>query len=212
MNDIVYDINPANKSVVFCKIRYYIACVTTILPPTFVVLASVDRFMLSSRSVTVRAWSHPCIAYRLIAGVTIFWILFSVHTLVGTTILPSALGAICYVQPGPYTLFVAIYLIIFNYFLPPILMVIFGLLTVANIRKTRRQVHPQARVGNAQRKDRYLLHMLFFQMLVNIIFTIPAGVYQVRLFLTFFNFRSNSSIFFSYIRWLRRIGRRILFG
>lgn len=98
--------------------------------------------MLSSRNVTVRTWSRPRIAYRLIAGVTLFWILFSVHTLIGTTILPSALGAICYVQPGTYTLFVAIYLITFNYSLPTILMVIFGLLTIANIRKTQRQIHP----------------------------------------------------------------------
>lgn len=197
--NIAYSINPEDTSVVFCKIKYYIACVTTILPPSLVVLASIDRFMLSSRNAGVRAWSCPRIAYRLIAGVTIFWIVFSVHTLIGISIIPSALGAICYVQPGIYTLFVAIYLIIFNYSLPPILMVTFGLLTVANIRRTRRQIHPQARTQYAQRKDRYLLHMLFFQMLVNIICTIPAGVFQVKPSSHRFHGRSNS-LFCSSIR------------
>lgn len=71
-------------------------------------------------------------------------------------------------------------------------MVVFGLLTIVNIQRTRRQVHPQARIQYAQRKDRYLLHMLFFQMLVNIICTIPAGVYQVTAVLTFFHRKSHS--------------------
>ena len=154
---------------------------TTILPLSFVVLASIDRLMLSSRSVKVRRWSHPRIAYRLIAGVTLFWMLFSIHILIGVTILPEPTGPFCYIQPGPYTLFTTLYSIIINYSLPPILMIIFGLLTIANVRQAKRQARPIAVGGYTQRKDRHLLRMLLLQVSSNVIFTIPPGAYQVNI-------------------------------
>ncbi|CAF4253585.1 unnamed protein product, partial [Adineta steineri] len=57
-------------------------------------------------------------------------------------------------------------------------MAIFGLLTIANIRQTQRRIHPMTRVGYLHRKDRHLLRMLLFQVLVNIICAIPGGGYQ----------------------------------
>ena len=129
----------------------------------------------------MRSWSHPRIAFRLIAGMTIFWMLFSIHALIGVTILPGPTGPFCYIQPGPYTLFGTLYSIIINYSLPPILMIIFGLLTIANVRQAQRQIRPIAAGGYTQRKDRHLLHMLLFQVLINIVFTIPASAYQVKI-------------------------------
>ncbi|CAF1317992.1 unnamed protein product [Adineta steineri] len=143
------------------------------------VLACIDRFLLSSRDARARSWSQPRFAYRSIACVSLFWILFSIHSLFGSTI-SSRLGYTqCYIQPGSYTLFVALYSIIINYLLPPTLMAIFGLLTIANIRKTQTRIHPMTRAGYLHRKDRHLLRMLLFQVLVNIICAIPGGAYQV---------------------------------
>jgi hypothetical protein len=135
--------------------------------------------MLSSPNVNVRSWSKPRIAYRSIAVVSIFWILFSIHGLFGSIIYYDPGYSYCYIQQGSYTLFVTLYSIIINYLLPPILMSIIGLLTIVNVRRTQRRVHPTRRIGCMQRKDRYLFRMLLFQVLINVIFTIPPGLFQV---------------------------------
>lgn len=181
MNDLGYNIDPAQTSLVFCKFKFYVAYVGAILPPSFVVLACLDRWMLSSTSTKVRGWSRPRYAYRLIAGVSIFWIVFSIHSFIGSVIYYAPGYSYCYIQQGPYTFFIALYSIIMNYLLPPILMIVFGILTIVNVRNTQRQTRPTIESGYMHRKDRYLLRMLLFQVLMNITFTIPPGIYQVNL-------------------------------
>jgi hypothetical protein len=174
-----YNIDPAQTSLIFCKIKFYLSYIMAILPPSFIVLACLDRLMLSSRSVRVRSWSQPRFAYRSIAAVSIFWILFSIHALIGSTINSLPGYSYCYLKQGSYTVFVALYSVIINYLLPPILMTVIGLLTIMNVRRTQRRIHPRIGHGYMQRKDRHLLRMLLFQVLVDVVFNIPAGVYQV---------------------------------
>jgi hypothetical protein len=128
----------------------------------------------------VRSWSHPRFAYRSIAAVSIFWILFSIHALIGSTIYSLPGYSYCYLKEGSYTFFVALYSIIINCLLSPTLMTVMGLLTIINVRRTQRRIHPRIGHGYMQRKDRHLLRMLLFQVLVDIIFTIPLGADQVR--------------------------------
>lgn len=176
---IGYDFDPAQTSIALCKIKFYLSAITAQLPPTFVVLACIDRLMLSSLNVNIRLWSQPRFAYRWIAVVSIFWTIFSVHALFGSNIYHRMSGSFCTVQPGSYTLFLAIYSIICLYLLPPILMGILGVLTILNVRRVQRRIFPRTNRGRMQRKDRHLLRMLLFQVLVNIIFTVPRGVFQV---------------------------------
>lgn len=176
---IGYSIDPARTSLVFCKIKFYLTYIAAILPPSFMILACIDRWLLSSLDARARLRSQPRFAYRSMICVSLFWILFSIHSLFGSTISLRSGITQCYLQPGSYTLFIALYSIIINYLLPPTLMAIFGLLTIINIRQTQRQIHPMRRTGYIHRKDRHLLRMLLFQVLVNIICTIPGGAYQV---------------------------------
>jgi hypothetical protein len=164
---------------IFCKIQSYLCFVAAILPPSFVILACVDRLMLSSLNVNVRLWSQPRVAYRSIAVISIFWIIFSTHGFYGAVIYNESTYSYCYFRQGAYTLFLTLYLIIINYLLPPILMTILGLFTIVNVQRTQRRVRPTRGIGCMQRKDRYLLRMLLFQVLIIAIFTIPLGVFQV---------------------------------
>ena len=161
----------------------YISLVTTILAPSFVVLACIDRWMLSSINVNLRLWSQPRIAYRSIIGVSTFWILFSIHAFFGSMIYSGPGYSYCYIARGSYQLFVALLTTIFTYLLPPTLMIIFGSLTIINVRQTKRRIRPTTEGGIMQRKDRYLLRMLLLQVLVSVIFTIPLIVYQVTSFI-----------------------------
>ena len=60
-------------------------------------------------------------------------------------------------------------------------MIIFGLLTIANVRQAQRQIRAIAVGGYTHRKDRHLLHMLLLQVMVNVIFSIPPATYQVKI-------------------------------
>ena len=171
--------DPSDRSLVFCKIKTYVSFVTTILPQNFVVLACIDRLMLTSMNVNLRSWSRPSFAYRATGGVSIFWLLFSIHSFFGSIIYSGPYGSYCYIQEGLYMVFVTFYTIIINYLLPPFLMVIFGLLMIINVRQAQRRIRTGTDQEFMQRKDRYLLRMLLFQVLVNVIFNIPLAVYQV---------------------------------
>jgi hypothetical protein len=167
--------------------------------------------MLSSLNANVRSWSQPCFAYRSIAVVSIFWILFSIHGLFGSIIYYEPGYSYCYIQQGSYKLFVTLYSIIINYLLPPIMMVILGLLTIVNVQQTQRQIHPTGRTVLMQRKDRYLSLMLLFQVLINVSFTIPPGIFQVC-----FNFakliNENICLLYRCMDSCQPIGKRMLFG
>lgn len=179
-NSIGYNIDPSRRSLPFCKIKFYLFTVTSIIPPSLIVLACIDRFLLSSPKTNVRAWSQPRMAYRLIAGVSIFWMLLSIHTLVGSNTYIKFGQPFCLPGEGSYSLFVALYWIICIYLLPSILMIIFGLLTIINVRQAQRRIQPTGEGAYVRRKDRHLLRMLSFQVLVTIIFTIPRAVFQVE--------------------------------
>lgn len=185
--DLGYNVHSAQTSLAVCKMKLYLTTLTAILPPSFMVLACIDRFASSSMNARVRSWSRPYVAYRMIAVVTLFWVIFSIHPLIGAIIYQSPGQSYCYIQDGVYAIFVAFYSVICNYLLPPILMAVFGLLTIINIRRTRRRVQTAPGLAPMAQKDRYLFQMLIFQVLVNIIFTIPAGVYQVHLNWCFFS-------------------------
>ena len=177
--------DPSDYSLVLCKIKLYFSHVGSNLAPSFVILACIDRLILSSPNKNFRSWSQSAFAYRLVAVTSIFWMLVSIHTLFGAILQSTAGYSICYVHEGSYALFVTVYVIGVNYLLPPVLMTILGLLTIINVRKSQRRVHPNINRGYAHRKDRHLLRMLLFQVLFNVICTIPGVIYQVAIVLLF---------------------------
>ena len=126
-----------------------------------------------------RQWSRPSIAYRLIAIMFLVWSIYSVHALVGSNIQIAYGYAYCFIDSGTYGLFNALTAIIFNYTLPPLLMTILGLLTIYNVRRAQRQVHLTGGIAPMHQKDRHLLRMLLFQVLINVIFAIPPAIGQV---------------------------------
>ena len=173
-------IDSLRTSLVFCKIKTYFTYVASILTPTLIVLACVDRLMLSSPKMNFRFWSQPRFAYRLVAVASIFWTIYSSHAFYGSVIFSRSGYSFCYTQEGSYRVFVTFHSVIMNYLLPPILMTILGVLTIINVREAQRRVRPGVNGEYGQRKDRPLLRMLLFQVLINVIFTIPIAVYQVK--------------------------------
>lgn len=104
----------------------------------------------------------------------------SIHAFFGSTIYSALYHSYCYIQEGSYGVFTIVYSISFMYLLPTTLMIILGLRTVINVRQAQRRVRSTLGERYMQRNDRYLLRVLLFLVLVNVVFTIPLAIDQIE--------------------------------
>ncbi|CAF1027923.1 unnamed protein product [Adineta steineri] len=178
-----YGIQGTNIYVWFCKVRFYLFYIFVAVPRYNIVMASVDRYFASSRSALRRQWSSPKIAIRLIIGNIIVWCIIYVQVLIFYDITNGS----CSYGSGAYGIFFSIYISIDSGILPLLLLLIFGLLTVNNIHKTRRRIDA-APTGNPGRptqavkmskKDIQLHRMLANQICLFIVLNMPNPCYLV---------------------------------
>ncbi|CAF1474548.1 unnamed protein product [Rotaria sp. Silwood1] len=165
-----FNINTINIILWYCKIRYYLFYVFVAVPRYYIILASVDRYFASCSDIYWRQWSSSKIAMRLIIGSFIFWCLMYIQVLVFYEIQDD----ICSYRYDAYGIFFSIYLSIESGILPPLIMLIFGYLTIKNIRQSKRRIRPLAVVAAVRPaiftgmsgKDLQYSKMLFNQILL----------------------------------------------
>jgi len=133
-----YDIT--SYLVVLCKLLSYLFDLSLVFSRHFLCLIAIDRWMVTSSSAWLRQQSSPRITRWLIIVSIIFWSIFDVHSAIGF----QSTSSYCIPQPRSiYSLFYSIYGIIVS-LLPMIIMIIFGVLTLRNVRSSiRRQIHPE---------------------------------------------------------------------
>lgn len=128
-----------NRSIVFCKLRFYLIVILPALSPYYMCLASLDRCLSTSNNPKMRRWSQMKVEKALSAGTVILLSVVSIHIL----ILYDIYQGLCQISPETiYKFIFSGYLIIFITFLPHILMFIFCLITLWNIRKSHRRLVP----------------------------------------------------------------------
>lgn len=81
-----YDIKLYNSNTILCKIYMYCTFLFSTLSPTVLILASIDRLLISSQNVNTRLYSSRRLAYFSISLSTSFWALFQLHFLIKTNI------------------------------------------------------------------------------------------------------------------------------
>jgi hypothetical protein len=70
---LVYShLDPTQRSLILCKIRWHMATVTAALLPNVIALTCNDRLMLSLVNATMRARSRPRFARRAVTTFTVF--------------------------------------------------------------------------------------------------------------------------------------------
>jgi hypothetical protein len=128
------------------------------------VLVCADRYALCSTRAAIRALSRPQIAYRLIAGLMIFWSVVSVHILIWESIENGR----CYVY-GLYGQIFGFYIAIFTGLIPILSMIIFAILLVKNLHRPRSQVQPFNTNHRLNRRDISLIKLVLMEVIVYII-------------------------------------------
>lgn len=158
--DSGFDIHPYHHSTILCKLRNYSITLAGFLSQTYLLLACIDRYLIS-----LNTTKHPFLFTKQILIVfTSFWSLSLCHLLFYSEILQST--QFCFFSSSIYVYFISFHNLILSGFVLPILMVIFGLLTLKNIRSIRRQARVRRR-----RRCHYLSLMLISNVFVSVIFT-----------------------------------------
>jgi hypothetical protein len=158
---------------VCCKIFGYTLNVLGHIARTTLVLACVDRFLITNERATFRAFSTLKRAKWFIFFSIIFWLIFDIHILIMHTIVNGRCVAF-----GIYSIIYTFYAIIFVSAIPSITLCIFGYLTYRNMRLVQLRVQPvidnRIHANNTiRRQDRDLLIIVISEVLLFIIATLP---------------------------------------
>ena len=133
-----------------CRLALYLAFLFDGLISFYLILASIDRTLVTSLSALTRRRSTARLAYISIASGTLLGMLFQSHILIWAIHMPTGPNTYtCYFSPGIYLTFVIYYNIVARGILVPLFMTIFAFWTVKNIR-LRRQVQVAPSLGTNQ--------------------------------------------------------------
>ncbi|CAF3334468.1 unnamed protein product [Rotaria socialis] len=179
-----FGIDPTTTSLYFCRFRQYVSHVTTLLSRIYIVLACIDRWAMTSTSVKLRSYSKVNVAKIIIPSVAIVWFIISLHIPWHHFIVNGR----CMVILRDYSIFYNIYNTVLSVFFIPIIMIIFGFLTIRHVKLSRQRVNPrlnrnpilisqqQVKV-NVKSREYEILIMILVQLAVYLITCLPFPMY-----------------------------------
>ena len=182
-----YNIDPTSYNLPFCRFRFYTTLLSDALGPSYLILASIDRVLLTSQHALTRQRSRPRLAYICIIAVTLFWLLAQSHTLVFCDILVVGPDlSFCYFSLNAYYVFVSYYTVLVKGILIPLFLFVFGFWSIRNVRVLGRIAPVPVRVTNGETgiaglrltnsKDRQLLRILLVDISVYLIFSLMMSI------------------------------------
>lgn len=176
----ITDIDLTIVNLAYCRLKIYLLNTLIILPPSYLILASIDRKLLTSRDALTRQRSTRRLAFWTIGAVTLLWLLYYFPMWFFVHIQSFGPGILfCFFDPGTYFTFMSYSTLIVTGFLPPLLMTIFGFMTIRNFRQHRLQ--PTSNISRDKplsSKDRQLAIMLLFEIGISLVFSsVGASLY-----------------------------------
>jgi hypothetical protein len=181
------------RTIVFCKIYSYTLNFVGQVPKTMVILACIDRFLITSSRANFRAFSTPKRAKYIIVFSIIFWSLFLFHSPIWTTVVYGQCTA-----AGVYATFYSFYSLTFVSLIPTIISATFGYLTYRNMRQMLNRVQPvQQNTVNAniniQRRDRDLLIIVIAEVITYVVTTLLLPLIQLEMMISGYIISNKSS-------------------
>ncbi|CAF1503080.1 unnamed protein product [Adineta steineri] len=184
-----------NTNRVLCKLRAFVLNVARPVALWLILLAGIDRWLLSSPNIRYRQMSSLKNAQRSIIITLILSILLFSHIIYCYE--PNLINAPlkCYGVTITCRLATDLSLMFMTIFFPLLFMLIFGLMTINNVRYSRNRTRPgdismitmqgppsTSRTTEQQQRnkiDDQLLMMLLVQVLLLFIFALPLGVQKL---------------------------------
>jgi 7 transmembrane receptor (rhodopsin family) len=189
-----YQLDPTRSSILGCKMITYVTQVCYPMPPYFIVLASFDRFCVSSPSAQVRKFSSTSVSRRAILILVSFFLLLYINTaLVVDLRFDDGLGCRNRGDTVLKQVFAVVQCVLFA-IVAPILMVLFGVLTICNAKHF---ADGRALASRYRRTERQLVAMLLVQVATHILLTMPLVVIYTLLVLPT-TYKATRFVYFTY--------------
>ncbi|CAF0961657.1 unnamed protein product [Adineta ricciae] len=191
-----FNIDPSYNNVAYCKISFYLRISLGLIATYILVLASIDRALITSSKASIRQRSTHRLAYCSIFGVTLFFLLFYFYLLIIANIYwltPNY--RLCYLPPDSSRVISYVATVLFDGIIPSFLLVVTGITTVRNLRKGRVQPIDAASNGNNDRrsKDRHLFLILLIEIIGYAPLAIITNAYGIYREATQYQMKSNDS-------------------
>jgi hypothetical protein len=157
------------RAIILCKLHAYTINVLGQITKTLLVLACIDRFLITNARASFRAFSTIKRAKYLIFFSIIFWSLLNIYVPIVTTVANGQCGIF-----GIYSTIYTVSIIIFVGLIPPIILGIFGYLAYHNMRQRRVRIQPVVHNTNIsiQQRDHNLLLIVMSEVFFYVVTTI----------------------------------------
>ncbi|CAF1412090.1 unnamed protein product [Adineta steineri] len=189
-----FDFDLTSKSRFFCKFQWYISHSMTLLSRTYILLACIDRWAMTSTIVRRRAFARMKISMTIIPMAGIIWSLVSIHVLTGQKRIKGQ----CVLGSNSYAIFFNVYNTVLVGLVIPILMTGFSLVTIRNVKQLQNRVNHRAQIihtiiinranhpsaVNKKSYDYQLLFMVLVQIFVYIITNFPFVIHSIYVTIT----------------------------
>ncbi|CAF1348300.1 unnamed protein product [Adineta ricciae] len=181
---ILYATNSSftTQTILRCKVGYYVATTFLMLSRYYLVLTAIDRALFTSSNALVRQRSTRRLAYRSIAGVTLFILLYHIYLLAIIGVVQLSPGYdICFTNSAFFTSYIFYSNLIIGFQIPLLISALLTIMTLKNIRRARiRPMNDISFVTDVRRgKDRQFIGMGLSEVVVYIIFNSPAPIRNV---------------------------------
>jgi len=179
-----YSISLSNLNDGICKFEYFIFYATRATSIWLILLACIDRFLHSSSKESIRRISTlktakiSILITSLIVPILYSHMLFY-YEIANVTNQYGKVNPQCNGQKGFYRTFFGFCHMVVYSICPTLFMLLFGFLTLRNVRQHRQIVRRFQENSNNRRTDSQLLRMLATQVIVIIIATLPFSLYQL---------------------------------
>jgi hypothetical protein len=166
-------VDPTSLSLPFCKVRFYLYHAWGQIARYLIVLACVDRFVLTSNHAWFRVINSPSVIRCIIGILFIFWHISPIHILILVTISNGRCG-----PTGVYYMVYYTYLLVFVCLIPTVIMTICGFLSHRNMKRLHTRVQPMGNTAadsrghiTIHRRDRALLTMVLAEIAIYVVTT-----------------------------------------
>jgi hypothetical protein len=173
-----FEIHWTGDSIIWCKIRSYIAQCASLTALSCLVLSVIDRFLSTCQQIKWRRLNSIYTARQISSFVIIFWIFVSIPTLIYAKPIEISFDQrLC-----TYTSVIWSKIIIYFFNLccygifPWVLMSFFGCLTFRNLHQIRTRrigIFPSVTLSRMARIDHQLNTMIFLQITICFLTSIP---------------------------------------
>ncbi|CAF1354921.1 unnamed protein product [Adineta ricciae] len=178
-----FGIDPSSYNLGYCRFRYFILHSSMVLSSWFTILASVDRYCVSSKSARRRQLSSLKTSRFLVCSTTVIVLILYSHVWGLFTIEQLKTGPSCYAEAGFYRVFYDFFYFATFSFTPPVMMTIVGLGTFYNVHQSHTRVNPTdtnaRKVDQLKKRDRQLIKMLLVQVTFTISLTLPLAIQKL---------------------------------